>query len=544
MAGPFVGVSDTVPLSAQDANRCASLTNGMIRLPEFGDDVTARPGFTRRTVSGVTGQPAYLATAAPIRALFPYQHTDGVYYNLALVKATIDGGAFATGETLLSVNPYMFVRWNPVTPGYSYAMGIPAYVAHTFDAEQSRLWSKPFAGHLVISDGVNRPLKWSPANIGLASPTVSQLTDMPDVTYGRPATYYGKVFFIKGPDRTDIVWSEENDPNTGYEAVGFNNAWTLSQTSSDVLSAIVGTNDSLYVFRENSVTAIFGAANTDFRSSGTLEAIDNSIGTKSPGSVTLVNNQVWFLDQHCRPFKVEPGRGIIPLWGRCRETIKNADRSNAALYQAWGEYLPELDVVVFGYRATTGAAGNAQILVFSARTEEFLGTWVIANNSDMKYGVIFRDDASQAVLAVSEYGASSLTFHTQKLDRATDAATDALASTTAVPFTLETPRIFGDPEIGKLFGRVSVTTQRIDSAQPALKLEVRGSRDSAYSTPVTMNQTARTSDGPCRATTGIDTRNSRWLQARIKNDTANTARTTIGQVALYGDPTTVDWEQP
>jgi hypothetical protein len=74
--------------------------------------------------------------------------------------------------------------------------------------------------------------------------------------------YYAKLFMLKR-DRKTIVWSEENQPNTGYEAGGYNNAWELTQTSNEPLTAIIGTNEALYYGRKTSVGAIRGACQLD-----------------------------------------------------------------------------------------------------------------------------------------------------------------------------------------------------------------------------------------------------------------------------------------
>jgi hypothetical protein len=552
-AGPFVGVQDTIPLSAADANRAAGLVNGFIRLPELGADVTARPGFLRRLVASVQSTPSL--TGVPwvwqqILAATSMQATDGTWWNLLLVRtpasSTVLGETFGVvGDTRAS-----FIRWNPSVPEYRYAMGgaitgSSTAITHPFDLNSARLFFQPFAGFLICSDGINRPLKWDPSLLppsGVA--VVSDLTEALDPIFGQPTVYAGKLFYIKANDRNTFLWSEENDPDNGYEAVGYDNAWTFRQTSSDFLSRLIGTNDALYVFRENSVTAVYGTVNTDFRSASTLEGIDSNIGTKSPDAVTLVNNQVWFLDQYGRPHKIEPGRGLVPLWARCRETIKNVDTSDAALFQAWARYLPILDVVVFGYR-NRGQSGAGQLLVFSGRTEEFIGTWTVANVDDMRYAALFRDANFQAQLAVTEYGASSLHWLAQKQDTAADVATDQLATTTAVPFTLTSPRMYGDAEMGKLFARFAVTTQRVDNVQPPLLLRTRGSRSSAWSTAQPLNEQPVADGQPGRAVAGIDVRGSRWLQAEITNDPTVAGRPTIGQVTAYGQPlTSTDWENP
>lgn len=546
-AGPFIGVNDTIPLAGQDMTRLASLVNGYARRPELRDDIYARPGFTRGTVGSVASLPTRFGSAvsAPLYALTSMQDESGVFYNLFLVKIPFNG-AGANGEDLQSGGVHsVLVKYNATTGVYTYAMdGNIAVTSATFDAAATRLWFCSFAGYLIMSDGTNRLLKWDP-NFSAGSGSVTQLTDTSEAVYGPPTVYSGKLFYIPKTSRNTIKWSDENDPDSGYDGA---QAWDFVQTGSDPLARLVGTNDALYVFRENSITAVYGTANSDFRSASTKPAVDMNIGTKSPGAVVLgENGDIWFLDQLARPQKLVPGRGRVDMWLPCYETIKTADTSDAALFQAWGCFVPNLSVVVFGYRATSGAAGSVQLLVFHSRTSEFLGTWTITSNSDMRYGVIFRDANNKQTLAVTEFGASSLSWELQQQDTDTNAWADVLASTIVVPLTFETPKMYGDVDMQKEFNRVVLTSQLANSTPPRFDIQVRGSNSSTYPTAAQMQvntpSLGANIGNPTRHVAQVDLANTRWLQAKCSNTNSGvTSRASFGEVRLYGTEDLMDWE--
>jgi len=164
---------------------------------------------------------------------------------------------------------------------------------------------------VVVSDGTNTPWSWDGTS---GAGGLTKLTNCP-VLYGPPQVYYGKVFGVKNTERTTLVWSEENDPATGYEAGGYNNSWTLSQTTADPLFSVLATNEALYYFRLNSIGRIEGAVTPDFSTSGVRDSVAEGTGTVYPWGVTIAHDRVWFLDQFCRPQSFQVGgKELFPLY--------------------------------------------------------------------------------------------------------------------------------------------------------------------------------------------------------------------------------------
>lgn len=226
-------------------------------------------------------------------------------------------------------------------------------------------------GKLVVSDGVNTPWMYD----GVTA-TLTLLSNCP-VLYGQPTVYYAKLFGIKNTERSTLVWSEENDPTIGYEAGGYNNAWTLGQTSSEPITAILGTNESLFYWRAHSMGAIRGAVTPDFVNDGVHDGVSATVGTASY-RVLQVDRTIYWSDAFGRPHYLSIGGDIQELYSQMQRKLDQQGLSNyianstgstygdgwvlnltGAAGLCWPVYDPVLRVVGFVYGVTSGFLGAA-----------------------------------------------------------------------------------------------------------------------------------------------------------------------------------------
>lgn len=199
-------------------------------------------------------------------------------------------------------------------------------------ASSGFIYAVPFNGQLVISDGANTPWMWD----GTAGSGITKLTNAP-VAFGSPTVHYAKLFFIKNTDRGTIVWSEENAANTGYEAGGYNNTWTIAQTGSRTLRAIHGSNEALYYWRAVGIGAIRGAVTSTFSADGTHDGISTEVGL---GGVTsyqhhplAVGGHLWFCDADERPYRLSLGGGPPePIWEQASRIFLGGTYDGTAYY--------------------------------------------------------------------------------------------------------------------------------------------------------------------------------------------------------------------
>lgn len=280
---PLRAVRDTDQPPGRREDEVFLMENCYAQDSEVGPLIVGRPGITELGVGGTS----QLGTGSTRDGQLVIQFTkrSGTTYTVVIV-----GGKFYT--------------YNWSTDAFTEVVSAANFATASITVSASaRMYGVVFADTLVVSDGVNKPWTWDGTS---GASGLTSLTNSP-VIYGQPAVYYAKLFGIKNTARSTIVWSEEGTPNTGYEAGGYNNAWDLVQTSTEGLEAIAATDEALYVARANSITAISGPVSTDFKTSGTREAVSAKIGTKSPAAFQVIDNRVWFLDQFGRPHVTSGG---------------------------------------------------------------------------------------------------------------------------------------------------------------------------------------------------------------------------------------------
>lgn len=229
--------------------------------------------------------------------------------------------------------------------------------------------------------------------------------------YGRPTVRSAKLFFIRYAERDTLVWSEEDDAATGYDAGGFSNIWKLNQTGTAPLFAILGTNDGLYYFRQRAVGVIRGEVNADFVTSSTHDALSQSVGTITIEGAVFSNGAIWFTDQVGAPRVILSGgypQQVIPEDDSPASTVvgdpldiyplgrtKNADCIPYAVPPL--DWLP-YETVWFSMPSTT-AAGSRVALICHAISTRPIG-WVVPGPSVGTHMAVIEDPATNKVTPV------------------------------------------------------------------------------------------------------------------------------------------------
>lgn len=334
-AGPWIGLRDSLDATISNDPQFARMIQNMYPLElDKPSTFVGRPGFDQAgsQLGAVAKRVGQLVTQ--------FTKLAGTEYTAAVV-----GGQ--------GIDTY---DW--VTETWTKAVSVANLATASVTlSETAHAYSNTFTDTLLLSDGVNKPFTWTGAS---GAGGLTSLTNAP-VIYGQPTVYYAKVFGIKSTERSTIVWSEENSANTGYEAGGYANAWTLGQTDQEPLYAVVGTNEAIYYFRARSIGAIRGAVTQDFQNDGTREGVDENIGTISPDGIAVVGDRIFFIDADARPHVLEGGR-VRPLFDDIRETIRGLDR--AQLATAVTRYDPTTGLVMFGV-AEVGQSNPSVLLTYN-----------------------------------------------------------------------------------------------------------------------------------------------------------------------------------
>lgn len=485
-AGPFKGAKNVADPVAADPEYAEELVNVYPDAPPgTPSSLRTRPVFTKLNSVAIGAAGARL-----VQAIVQHTRLDGSEYSMAFCGGRMYRYNWSTAES------------TDVTPG-----GI------SIDTVKP-IFNETLADYLIVSDGANRPWKYNAAtNAG------SVLTDLAYALYGPLAVYDAKLAGIKDSDRNLLVWSEETNPDVGYENVGFLNRWRLGQTEQEALEAIVARNEGLYYFRASSIGVITSGLDADAQTTGTTDAIDDEIGTRSPSSVRRHStNGILFVDQFGRPRRIAPGDLMVPLWADAWKTLESVEISELDRVRA--EVIPGLDVALFALsfaaEKTAGTGRPKEALAFRLTDDQWIGRWshALGATAPMRAMGIWKDASKQERFIFGDDAGFlyALELPTSALltDNATEIPTEVLSGATGY-----------DPDVEQTFDEMSLSS-RSAACPVSLELEdALGIRTPAL--PLSLGK---------RATVGTDV-TSRLVKVRITS-TQKKERFTFTDLRISG----------
>jgi hypothetical protein len=379
-AGPFKGMRTTMQGSG-DSAFAEWLHNCYPMNPFSGGELVVRPGRRPYPSLGTDDEVRHLVHGSGTSPL-PFQ----TFQMLAVMPPTQN----FTEHRLVAIVGGKFYATSLGSTGWSEVVTAAQLSSAGITLDDTfPYYAVAFNSKLVI---VGREHAWTWD--GTSGGGVVHLSNAGSSFYGRPVVYAAKVWFIKG-NRREVIWSEEGDETTGYEAGGFNNAWDLRQTSGEQLVALLATNEALYFFRRTSIGAIYGGSAADFQTTSTLDAVSATVGCKFPDSPTLAAGAVWFHDQEGRPCYFDLGSTqVVPVWRELERafTIYAQDQigydrlatPNSELASFFGvapafRYFRALDMVAMPatyINTILGQIGSYDVLVgFNATTKRAMTVW-------------------------------------------------------------------------------------------------------------------------------------------------------------------------
>lgn len=309
---PFIGMRDSKDPQSAHPQKAYLLQNCYPLDVENGGAVIGRPGFdlTENTQLGGAG------------ARLPQRFYQFTRYNSS--SEEFDEYTIAFVGAKMYTYDWSGGTWSEVT-----LTGVSLTAT-------AKVYCTTFLDELVVNpnDGTNKSFTWD-------GTTFTSLTNAPLMS-GPIVVHYAKLFGIKYAERSTIVWSEEADPTTGYEAGGFNNAWTLGTTAQGDIYCLYATNEALYYWRESSIGAIYGQVNANFSTTGVREAVSEDVGSKSPDAIVGRGGRIYFPDRDGRPYVLRTGLGETAIYQDAAETIAGLDVSNIV-------GVAKDDLVLFGY---------------------------------------------------------------------------------------------------------------------------------------------------------------------------------------------------
>lgn len=275
-----------------------------------------------------------------------------------------------------------------------------------------KIYATVLADKLFISDGVRKPVLWD-------GTTFTDVTNCP-ILFGQPVVHYAKIHGIVKANPVQIVWSEENDPLTGYDTqinaiTGelYDNQWVLGQTSQDRLYVLMPVEDALYFSRARSWSMITGPNEDDYRSSGNREAVSSTVGCTLPSCCIFRNDEIWFQDRDGFFWYIPVGGQPVPIWEGYRETIQAADkdppatvggRANLCSMVEW----PLIPLVMATVAVVNPGGGpwRYRILTWDPTTKECRGVWDLPSTVEPTHlaAVHNASELDRVILAMDEAG--------------------------------------------------------------------------------------------------------------------------------------------
>ncbi len=349
-AGPFIGVHGAPQGEPFDPRYADLLRNCYPADMDVGPLVVGRPGF--RWLGAQLGRSGHRVG----QRAHQYTQVNGSEFTTAIVG----------GE--LFVYNWGSNTWAAEIQVADLAAASPAITLNDTGA----VYAVTFADQMIVSDGSHKAFAWD----GTSGAGLTLLSNTPAAFFGQPWVYYGKLFGIRADQRTEMVWSEEGLPNTGYVAtiggVVYNNGWDLIQTDPHALYAGIGLNEIMYLFRQTSVTAVSGKVGPDFATAGQRESVSEDVGCVSPRGVTVKNGIVFFMGSNRRLYRIPAGGFAEEVGKGARRVLETIPSTYLSLAQVVDH--PGTDLVLFHVVGINSTALNL-VLAVDSTTGEYVGEW-------------------------------------------------------------------------------------------------------------------------------------------------------------------------
>jgi hypothetical protein len=212
------------------------------------------------------------------------------------------------------------------------------------------------------------PFVWD----GTSGGGISALTNAP-LGASMPTIMAGKIFFRES-DGYSITWSEELANNTGYNAGGFSNSWSLTQQGQSTIRHLYGSNEGIYYFREKSIGLIRGAVTTDFAAAAQHDDVALELGVANQQVLDL-NSRFWFFDTEGRPWMLPRGGRPVPIWQHASLLWPQARSANAAGQGIGWAPMPEFGAVLGFVNGFDSLVGGATGFLFDDSSGDLLSIW-------------------------------------------------------------------------------------------------------------------------------------------------------------------------
>jgi hypothetical protein len=305
--------------------------------------------------------------------------TTGNKYIVAI--ANVSGQATGFEKQLDSSNNIPKTPW--VNIG---SVGLPAIT----DDQQPTLTD---ANNILVitfqnSSGV-KPLAWVPASGNIYS--FSSDPNEPNATI---SDYYDNILFLAGDPANParVTFSDLTNGITHFVATDF---FDIDKLNGHHITALIPAFGNNYIFEDNSIWMLSGSSRDSF----VVQKMVDNVGTLSPHSVSVVNNNIFFITSQNDIAIYDGTFSVKFISSKIRNTIgaNNFNRAPQALGIGFSSYkYKDLDYYVA--ETVNGVSQNNQILMFDTNRESWTrfinfkpDSWTIVPSNTGQDKLVFGD---------------------------------------------------------------------------------------------------------------------------------------------------------
>ena len=307
--------------------------------------------------------------------------TTGNKYIVAI--ANVNGQATAFEKKLDASNNVPHGTWANIG-----SAGLPS----NYTNDQQPVMTNAF-NQLVItfpSSTPQQPLAWqATANVYYFSAD----SNCPNATM---SAYFNNIMFFAGDSANPTKVTFSNLSATSINTFVATDFFTLNLNDGHYITALFPAFGNLYIFEDNSIWMLTGSSRDTFA----LQEMVNNVGTASPHSVQLVNNDIYFITKQ-NDIAIYDGVFTVKyLSSKIRNTIgsNNFNRAPQALGLAFSSYkYKDLDYYVS--ETTNGNSTNNQVLMFDTDRE----AWTKFANFNPDSWTVVPSSTGQDYLVMGDY---------------------------------------------------------------------------------------------------------------------------------------------
>lgn len=208
-------------------------------------------------------------------------------------------------------------------------------------------------------------------------------------------TYFNNILFLAGdpsnPSR--VTFSDLTGGITTYVATDF---FDLDKNNGHSITALLPAFGNLYIFEDNSIWMLTGSSRDTFA----VQRMVDNVGTASPQSVFVVNNNIFFITKQ-NDIAVYDGTFTVKyISSKIRNTIgsNNFNRAGQALGIGFSSYKYK-DFDYYVSETVSGSSTNNQVLMFDTDRE----AWTKFTNFSPDSWTVIPSSTGQDILVWGDY---------------------------------------------------------------------------------------------------------------------------------------------